>query len=266
MAGLEWLRAFMKRNRLSLRTPEQTSISWATGFTEANVKMFFDNLICLKAKYRFEPQDIYNLDETAATTVQKPPKVLAQTGCTTVGQATSAEKGSLVTMVSIISASGTAVPPFLVFPRVHFKDHMLHNAPPGSESGATVPCWMNSELFLPVLQHVVKHERPTKEHPNLMILDNHESHTSTATISYAKENGIILLTLPPRTSHKIQPLDVGVFASFKKFYNTACCDLMADTGRLSQSMMLLNWLADLFPLHSLAKIYAVVLWHVVFDH
>ncbi|XP_049782431.1 uncharacterized protein LOC126184110 [Schistocerca cancellata] len=231
MAGLEWLRAFMKRNRLSLRTPEQTSISRAASFTEVNVKVFFDNLICLTAKYKFEPQDIYNLDETAATAVQKQPKVLAHTGCRTVGQSTSAERESLVTMVAIISASGTAVPTFLVFPRMHFKDHMLHNAPPGSVDGATASGWMNSELFLPVLQHFVKHERTTKEHPKLMILDNDESHTSIAAISYAKENAIILLTLPPHTSHKLQPLDVGVFASFKKLCNTECFDLMADTGR-----------------------------------
>ncbi|XP_049782387.1 uncharacterized protein LOC126184069 [Schistocerca cancellata] len=183
MAVLDWLRAFMKQNRLSLRTPEQTCISRAISFTEANVEVFFDNLICLKAKYRFEPQDMYNLDEAAATTVHKPPKVLAQTGCRTVGQATSAKRGSLVTMVAIISASGTAVPPFLVFPREHFKDHMLHNALPVSGVGATASDWMNSKLFLPVLLHFVKHECPTKEQPKLIILDNHESHTSIAAIS-----------------------------------------------------------------------------------
>ncbi|XP_046985996.1 MFS-type transporter clz9-like [Schistocerca americana] len=111
-------------------------------------------------------------------------------------------------MVAIISASATAVPPFLVFPRVHFKDNVLHNAPPGSGAGATASGWMNSELFLPVLLLLVKHGSPTKEHPKLIILDNHESHTSIAAISYAKGNGIILLTLPPHTSHKLQPLDV----------------------------------------------------------
>ncbi|KAF2889904.1 hypothetical protein ILUMI_16269 [Ignelater luminosus] len=41
-------------------------------------------------------------------------------------------------------------------------------------------------------------------------------------LNFAKENGIILLTLPPHCSHKLQPLDVAVFRSFKKFYNIAC--------------------------------------------
>ncbi|XP_049771000.1 uncharacterized protein LOC126117522 [Schistocerca cancellata] len=151
-------------------------------------------------------------------------------------------------MVAIISASGTALPTFLMFPRMNFKNHMLHNAPPRYGGAATASGWMNSELFLPVLQHSVKHQRPTEEHPRLMIPDNHESHTSITAISYAKENGIILLTLPPHTSHKLQPLDVVVFASFKKLYNTACCDLMADTGRSSIIYDVAGLVGRAFPL------------------
>lgn len=40
-------------------------------------------------------------------------------------------------------------------------------------------------------------------------------------INLAKENGVIIFTLPPHTSNKLQPLDVSVFFSFKSFYNTA---------------------------------------------
>ena len=39
------------------------------------------------------------------------------------------ERGSLVTMVGAINAAGNLIPPCLVFPRVHFKDAMLHGAP-----------------------------------------------------------------------------------------------------------------------------------------
>ena len=40
------------------------------------------------------------------------------------------EHGILVTLVGNVSASGTALPPFFVFPRVNFKDYMLGNAKP----------------------------------------------------------------------------------------------------------------------------------------
>ena len=38
----------------------------------------------------------------------------------------------------------------------------------------------------------------------------------------AKESNVVLLTLPPDCSHKLQPLDRSVFGPLKKFYNSAC--------------------------------------------
>jgi len=40
-------------------------------------------------------------------------------------------------------------------------------------------------------------------------------------INYCRENGIILLSFPPHTSHKLQPLDRSVYGPFKRFYNAA---------------------------------------------
>lgn len=45
-------------------------------------------------------------------------------------------------------------------------------------------------------------------------------------INFAKDNGIHLLTIPPHTSQKLQPLDRIVFSSLKSHYNTACDDGM----------------------------------------
>ena len=58
--------------------------------------------------------------------------------------------------------------------------------------------------------------RSSKEKPVLLILDNHSSHLDYRAVTFAKDNGIVLLTLPPHCSHVLQPLDVTVFGSFKK--------------------------------------------------
>jgi len=42
-----------------------------------------------------------------------------------VGKVISAERGTLVTMLAAINASGNSVPPMFVFPRVSFPDYML---------------------------------------------------------------------------------------------------------------------------------------------
>lgn len=120
-----------------------------------------------------------------------------------------------------LNISGTALPPVMIFPRVHFKHHMLHGAPPGTLGLANPSGWMNSELFVAVMRHFIQHSNSSKTNPTLLILDNHESHFSVETLNLAKDNGVTMLTLPPHCSNKLQPLDVAVYAPFKTYYNSA---------------------------------------------
>lgn len=224
IAGVEWLRSFRKRHsELTLRCPERCSLARATAFNKSNVEKFFDNLHNIMQRHpRFaDGTRIFNLDETSTTTVQKPQKVLAPKGIRCLSKVTSGEKGTLVTTCCIISASGQSLPPVLVFPRVHFKTHMLNGTPTGSLGLATSSGWMNGELFIEVMRHFVKHSSSSKDNPSLLIMDNHESHLTIQTLDIAKDNGVTVLTLPPHTTHKTQPLDVGVMKPFKDYFNAS---------------------------------------------
>lgn len=55
----------------------------------------------------------------------------------------------------------------------------------------------------------------------LLIFDNHSAHVSPKSVEIARGNGNVLLTLPPHTSHKVQPLDASVYGPFKTYYNKA---------------------------------------------
>ncbi|CAH2007787.1 unnamed protein product [Acanthoscelides obtectus] len=62
-------------------------------------------------------------------------------------------------------------------------------------------------------------------------MDNHESHLGSKTLNLAKDNGVIPVTHPPHCSHRLQPLDISVFAPFKANYNTAVVSwLLHDPG------------------------------------
>ena len=138
-----------------------------------------------------------------------------------VCKVTSAEKGTVVTTCIIISASRQYLPPVIIFPRVHFKEHMLSGAPSGSLGLACKTGWMNGELFLDVMNHFIKFSSSTKENPSLLIYDNFEAHLSIAVLNLTKEHGVTILTLLPHSTHKLKLLDVGVMGPFKTAYNAA---------------------------------------------
>jgi helix-turn-helix, Psq domain len=134
IAGIDWFSGFMLRNpTLSIREPEPTSLARMTSFNKTNVSLFFDNLAdVLSRGTGYEPQSIYNVDETGIVTVQKPCKIVAEKGVKQVGATVSQERGTLVTLCCGVNALGNAIPPFFVFPRVNFQSQWLAMAPPGS--------------------------------------------------------------------------------------------------------------------------------------
>ncbi|XP_072389643.1 uncharacterized protein [Diabrotica undecimpunctata] len=126
---------------------------------------------------------------------------------------------------------------------------MVKNAPSGSQGCAAPSGWMTVELFEQWMINFVKHTNPTKESPNLLIMDNHESHISLASIKFAKENNINLLTLPPHTSHRLQPLDKAVFGPLKKYYSHGCQNwLLKNPGKRITIYDIAEILSDAYPL------------------
>lgn len=219
-AGIDWWKAFMKRHPdLTIRKPEPTSIGRMSAFNRHNVNLFYDNLRTVLAQYSFGPHEIWNCDETGITTVQTPENVIATRGERQVAAVTSAERGTLVTMCNAVNACGTAVPPFYIFPRVNFRDTFLKNGPPGCAGTAQSTGWMTEKTFQEWFNHFLKHVNCSSNSPILLLLDNHETHLSIEFIDIAKERGVVLVTIPPHTSHKLQPLDISVYGPFKRLFN-----------------------------------------------
>ena len=102
------------------------------------------------------------------------------------------------------------------------NERLMNEAVPGTVGYVSGNGWIDSSLFVAYLDHYIKHKNATKDNKVLLILDGHVSHKSIEAIDKAVDNGIVLLTLPPHTSSKLQPLDRSVFRSLKMSYSREC--------------------------------------------
>lgn len=219
MAGHDWVTRFLKRHpEIRVRTPEPTSISRLGGFRRSEVELFFQNLEKLNDKHGYGPTHVYNMDETGVPTTVPGRKILAGKGSRQVGIVTSAEKGQTTTAVCCCNAAGVFIPPQLIFARKRMNESLKRGAPPGTIFATSDSGWATKDTFVEWLRHFIKVTGATVKNRVLLIVDNHTSHVSIEALTLCEESGVDILTLPPHTSHRLQPLDVAVFGPLKTWY------------------------------------------------
>jgi hypothetical protein len=66
--------------------------------------------------------------------------------------------------------------------------------------------------------HFIKHTKPTKEDPVILVVDGYCSHTRNLEVILAQENHVDIICLPPHSNHEMQKLDKDLMGSLKTFY------------------------------------------------
>ena len=199
------------------------------------------------------PMQIYNCDETGVSSVHKPGNFIAELGHHNVHSVTSAERGKSHTVLSCVSASGYTLPPMIVYPRKKsVPEKCKEEAMPNTLFAKSDNGWINGDILMLWFKFFLRNIPPAR--PVLLIMHGHGSHVSIDLIELARSNGVDLLCLPSHTTHILQPLDVGVFKSFKANFSKACSRyIVANPGRVITADKLAFLIAEAWP-HSFTAV------------
>jgi hypothetical protein len=132
-----------------------------------------------------------------------------------------------ITLMAAVSAAGMAMPPCLIYASEsgnlqdswieefnHDKDFAYFSS---SQTG-----WTNDQMGSSWLERFHEYTyQISGMHTRLLILDGHSSHVNIGFLEKAASHHILVVVLPPHTTHRLQPLDVGIFSPLALAYSQA---------------------------------------------
>ncbi|XP_040583066.1 uncharacterized protein [Lepeophtheirus salmonis] len=242
-AGKDWLINFMERNsgQLSKSQPEPTSLAGNSYFNE-QVSLLFNNIAQIMDKYKFGSKEIWNLDVTRITTIQKP------IGIDLGEEIPSGNEGQLVTMCAAVSVGGDSIPPMLIFPRINYYDFFVKDGPEGSIGASNPSGSVTDENFEGFINHFIQFTKVTTDKPMLLLLDKNQSFVNSNIISLCERSGIIIFSFPRHCSHKFQPLEKSVYGPLKIFIRSAQRDwLRNNPGKMMTIYDIPSIIKETFP-------------------
>jgi hypothetical protein len=214
---LKW---FRKRHpEFTLRQPQGLEMKRTKALCPENVASLYMNLSNLYDQNKYEPHQVWNIDESGAQACKNgQSKVLAKSGTRAVYTLVPDER-EWVTILCAINAVGETIPNFYIFKGKRRSRDYIQLCENHATMGMQSKGWMDGYLFKKWMDHFLQVMRirgglsPTQRY--LMVLDGHTSHVAFNVIIKAYEAGLDMVILPSHTWHALQPLDVVCFKPFK---------------------------------------------------
>lgn len=226
--GRAWFEGFLKRHP-NIKEKHAESVSKArAAVTEDRIRGWFNEVLEYFKEKKLEgvlldPSRIFNGDESGFALCPKTGKVLGPTQIKEDFYERVSNEKEQITVMGTFSADGKVVPPMLIFPYKKMPRTIVESIPENWALGRSDSGWMNSEVFF---EYIANHFLPYLKSSNIikpivLFVDGHRSHLTQQTSKLCDDNGIILISLFPNTTHITQPADVSVFKPLKAGWKTA---------------------------------------------
>ncbi|EDN05269.1 predicted protein [Histoplasma mississippiense (nom. inval.)] len=230
--GINWVSRFCERHKAKIKSIYLRALDQKR--KQADNSYYFEHFFTLlqeKIKqYNILPQNTYNFDEKGfllglLRTLKRIVSIEALKRKHTIGAVQDGSR-EFISLLAGICADGTTIPPALIYrgESRDMQDTWLEDFDPKKDQAyfaASENGWSNDEYGLTWLKQVFDPhtKQKARNHYRLLILDGHSSHINMAFIDYADQNRILLIILPPHSTHRLQPLDVGIFGPLAKAYS-----------------------------------------------
>jgi hypothetical protein len=222
--GTNWVRNFVNRHDdLKSKFSRKYDHQRALCENPKAIREWFQLVRNTIQKYGIVQEDIYNFDETGFQMgVIGTSRVITRSE--RVGRPNLTQPGNRewVTVIESVNASGWALPPMIIFKGKMHQSSWYENGklPYNWVIAVSENGWTNDKLGLTWLKEVFNKHTQTRTigRYRLLVLDGHGSHNTPEFDHFCTENSIIVLYMPPHSSHLLQPLDVGCFSSLKQAY------------------------------------------------
>ncbi|KAL8325265.1 hypothetical protein RB597_008501 [Gaeumannomyces tritici] len=181
------------------------------------LREWFDCYARCVEEYQIQPENSWNSDEIGFRVgVFQGSLVWCYTDIETWIQS-DPDHRNLVTIMETCSAAGVTIPPFIIMAGICISEkHVRNSLEPGTTLTTSENGWTDDLIALDWLDHFLEHAKPASpDEYRLLLIDNYGSHLTLPFWEKCQAEKIVIFPLPPHTTHKLQPLDVGIFSTFK---------------------------------------------------
>ncbi|KAI9064706.1 DDE-domain-containing protein [Trametes sanguinea] len=253
--SFRWVDRFRARHPedLGFKTPKKLAPERARCFNPTVVSEHFRELKEIMEQYQYKPSNIYNMDEKGCQMgggrEKSGRKVFFGREDNACYQIRSDDL-ELVTMLECVSADGASLAPTFIFAGGTYDLAWFNqeDVPFGRKVtvGTSENGWTNDkhclkwfeESFVPQ----ARARAGSPDEPILLIFDGHGSHVTKDMRDLADKYDIHLYCLPPHTTHKLQPLDVGVFGPLTTQWIDRCTEIAEERGDVHRGDFVIEYL------------------------
>jgi hypothetical protein len=240
--GMHWLKRFFQRHpEYRIRKRRAIDLDRKKAHEPATIQAWFEKLRATIDSYGIAEEDIYNFDETGFNIgIGRDQWIITREFSKPVWSGSNTNR-EYATVIEAVSATGSVIPPFIIFAAKCVLQGWFDNTEIGKWIGVTETGYVNDLISYQWVQHfhhATKYQ--VKGTHRLLICDGYGSHMTYEFVRFCEDHKIIVFFLIPHTSHILQPLDVGVFQAYKHWHSEAIADATQTGGGKFTKVEFLN--------------------------